>query len=101
MLIEADPRVIAAEEAWIECILDSGYDYRDQDEIIEEYEEQLDVLLDGAEPDELSTATADALAELQQDEIAVALVDYYCQVDNVDDVIREVEIEVFGFAVSG
>ncbi len=100
VLIEADPRVIAADEAWVGCMLDAGYDYGDQDEIIDEYEERLDALLDGDEPDELDAAKTDALAALQREEIEAALVDYKCQSDHVDDVIREVEIEVFGFAVS-
>ncbi|MFT5530554.1 MAG: hypothetical protein ACI91O_000567 [Candidatus Poriferisodalaceae bacterium] len=100
ILISDDPRVIAAEEAWVGCMLDAGYDYGDQDDIIAEYEERLDDLLDGADPEGLPDSQAAALADLQAEEIRVALVDYECQIAHVDDVIREVEIEVFGFVVS-
>ncbi len=100
VLIEGDPRVIAAEEAWMDCMSEDGYEYEDQDDIIEEYEERYDELLDGRDPEELSGADLEALEELQAEEIAVALKDLECQ-GLVDPVIREVEIEIYGEPVSG
>ena len=99
ILVESDPRVVAANEQWRNCMLTDGYDYPEQDAIIEDYEERLDALLDGAEPDELNSVKQDQLASLQAEEITVALKDLECQ-EPVDIVIREVEIEIFGFAVS-
>lgn len=100
VLIESDPRVQAAEEAWMECMAEDGYEYEDQDEIIDEYDELLETVTDGEDPEDLSGQALDALHELQADEIAVALKDLECQ-GPLDEVIREVEIEVFGAPVSG
>jgi hypothetical protein len=102
VLVENDPRIIQAEDNWTECMRDAGYEYEDdQDEIIEEYEERLDALLDGDNPSTLTGPRAEALRQMQQEEIAVSLVDLECQVEYTDDVFREVEIEIFGQAVSG
>jgi hypothetical protein len=101
ILVEQDGRVAAADLEWMDCMGEAGYDYEDQDEIIEEYGQRLDELLDGEEPEALPPAKAAQLAELQQEEIAVSLVDLECQILYVDDVIREVEIELFGRVVSG
>jgi hypothetical protein len=100
VLIESDPRVVAADEAWMECMAEDGYEYEDQDEIIEEYEELLEVVTGGEDPESLTGADLEALQELQAEEIAVALKDLECQ-GPLDEVIREVEIEIFGAPVSG
>lgn len=101
ILVEQDGRVAEAELAWTDCMGEAGYEYEDQDEIIEEYGDRLDELLDGDEPEDLTGARAEALAELQREEIEVSLVDLECQINHVDDVVREVEIELFGKVVSG
>lgn len=100
VLVESDPRVIAAEEAWMECMSEDGYEYEDQDEIIEEYEERFEAVTGGEDPEDLSEAALQALEDLQAEEIAVALKDLECQ-GPLDPVIREVEIEIFGAPVSG
>jgi hypothetical protein len=102
VLVENDPRIIEAQDAWTECMREAGYEYEDdQDEIIEEFQERLDELLEGDDPASLTGARAEALHKLQQEEIAVSLVDLECQIKHTDDVFREVEIEVFGQPVSG
>ncbi len=101
LLVEQDGRVATAELAWNECMAESGYDYEDQDEIIEEFDERLDELLDGDDPEDLTGSRTEQLADLQQEEIAVALADYECEVAHVNDVVRDVEIELFGKVVSG
>lgn len=100
VLIEGDPRVIAADEAWMDCMSEEGYEYEDQDEIIEEYEERYEALTDGEDPEDLSGEDLAALEELQAEEIAVALRDLECQ-GPLDEVIRAVEIEIYGEPVSG
>jgi hypothetical protein len=100
LLIGEDPRILKADEDWAVCMADAGYEYTDQDEIIEEYQDNLEALLDGGDPDELSGPRLERLADLQQREIEVSLVDLDCQIEFVDHVYREVEIEVFGFPVS-
>lgn len=101
ILIGEDPRILKADADWAACMAEAGYDYTDQDEIIEEYQEELDALLGEDDPEDLSGPRLDRLSELQAAEIAVSLVDLDCQLEYVDHVYREVEIEVFGFPVSG
>lgn len=83
VLVDSDLRIIEARANWAECMAERGYDYEeDQDEIIEEYTERLDQLL-------------------QQEEIAVSLADLECQIEYTDEIYRKVEFEVFGQQVSG
>ena len=80
----------------------AGYDYEDdQDEIIEDYEQRLEELLGEDDPQSLTGHRLEQLRKLQQEEIAVSLVDLDCQIKHTDDVFRQVEIEVFGQPVSG
>ena len=102
ILIDEDPRILKADQDWVDCMNRAGYEYSDdQDEIIEEYQEELEALLGEDDPESLTGPRLDKLAELQSAEITVSLVDLDCQIEFVDHVYREVEIEVFGFPVSG
>jgi hypothetical protein len=102
VLVAQDPRIIQAEADWTTCMQDLGYTYQDdQDAIIEDYQERLDALLDGDDPETLTGERLDALKKLQAEEIKVSLADLDCQVRYTDDVFRQVEIEVFGQPVSG
>ncbi len=102
VLVESDPRVVEARANWVTCMQDAGYDdYVEQDEIIEEYQDRLDALTDGEDPETLTGARAEELKQLQQEEIAAAVVDERCQVEFLSKVVRAVELEVFGTVVSG
>jgi hypothetical protein len=97
VLVDSDKRFISARQAWSKCMRALGYDYlEDQDEIIEDFEERLDKLLDGDEPQSLTGARAEALKALQQEEIAASLADLDCQIKYTDKVEEEVEIKVYG-----
>jgi hypothetical protein len=102
VLVDSDPRIIEARRNWSKCMRSRGYDYKeDQDEIIEEYGERLDELLDGDDPRTLTGQRAAALSKLQKEEIAVSLADLDCQIKYTDEIYRKVEIEVYGQPVSG
>jgi hypothetical protein len=102
VLVEEDPRIVKAVDAWVKCMHEAGYDgYRDQDEIMEELGERLDKLLDGDDPATLKGERRRALERLQAEEIAVSMADLACEIKHTDAVYREVEIEVWGFPVSG
>lgn len=102
VLVAEDPRVIEAQEDWTACMREHGYDYTDdQDAIIEDYEQRLEVLLEGDDPATLTGERLAALHELQAQEIAVSLADLDCQIRYTDEVFRQVETEVFGRPVSG
>lgn len=97
VVIDADPRIVAAHDRWSECMHEAGYEYEnDQDEIIEEYQERLDELTEGDDPSTLTGARLTALRKLQAEEIAVSLVDLECQLKHTDAVYNEVELEVYG-----
>jgi hypothetical protein len=97
LLIDADPRIIEAERNWSRCMREFGYEYEeDQDEIIEEYQERLEELLDGDDPATLTGSRLEALEQLRQEEIEVSLADLECQIKYTDEVYRQVETEVYG-----
>jgi hypothetical protein len=97
VLVDSDKRIVAARKAWSKCMRAAGYDYlEDQDEIIEDFEERLDKLLNGDNPQTLTGARAKALKNLQQEEIAASLADLDCQLKHTDKVYDEVETEVYG-----
>jgi len=95
-LIDDDPRIVAANERYAECMKDAGYDYDDQDVIIEEFEERVDKLVGEQDPSSLPGPQAAKLKALQQEEIKVSLVDLQCQIKHTDKVYEEVEIEILG-----
>ena len=94
--IEADPRVVAARLKWSSCMRKAGYDYEHPDDIETELAQQLAKLTEGADPATLTGRSKDALTELQGRERAVALADRDCLAQFVDDVVREVERDIFG-----
>jgi len=102
VLVAEDPRIIEAQNRWTECMQDKGYTYEDdQDVIIDDYQERLDALLEGDDPQTLTGERLAALQALQADEIQVSLADLDCQLQHTDEVFRQVETEVFGRPVSG
>jgi hypothetical protein len=100
ILIDEDPRIVGANEAWVQCMKDLGfdtrYDYRDQDDIIEHFQERFDKLVGDDDPRSLTGARAAELEAMQKEEIAISLADLECQVKHTDDVYRRVETEVLG-----
>ena len=97
VVVDADPRIIEALRNWSKCMHEKGYEYeRDQDEIIEELQDRLEELTGGDDLSTLTGARLEALHKLQQEEIALALVDLECQIKYTDRVYEEVETEVYG-----
>lgn len=97
VLVDNDPRIVKARAAWSKCMRAAGYDYlEDQDEIIEDFQDRLDELLDGDAPTELTGERAAELKSLQQEEIEASLADLDCQLKHTDKIYDVVEIEVYG-----
>lgn len=102
VLVQHDPRIVAAQDNWTSCMQDAGYNYKDdQDAIIDDFGERLDALTEGDDPTTLTGERLDALHALQAEEIKASLADRDCQAKYTDDVFRQVETEVFGRPVSG
>jgi hypothetical protein len=100
ILIDEDPRIVAANEAWIQCMhdlgYDTGYEYEDQDDIIAEFEKRFDKLVGDDDPRKLTGPRAEQLNAMQREEIAISLADLECQIRHTDRVYRQVETEVLG-----
>lgn len=96
VLLEQDPRMIAAIEAWSSCMKDKGFDYGHPDDVTDELTERRDALLGGADPASLTGTAAAALAELQDEERAVAVVATACEEEEIASVQEEIESEIYG-----
>lgn len=94
--LESDPRMIAALGDWSTCLRDAGYEYDHPDDIDDDLSEQLDALLNGADPATLAGPTADALTELQGYERAVAVVANDCEDTQIRPVEDQIESEIYG-----
>ena len=95
-LVEQDPRMIAAQQAWSECMADAGYDYEMQGDPEDEFVERLDAITGGADPKTLTGGDKEALTELQGEERAIAKVDFDCAAEHIDAVEQQVERDISG-----
>lgn len=96
VLVAQDPRVISAMEDWSGCMSDAGYDFGTLDDAEEEIADRLDTLTNGEDPATLTGSDADALAQLQEDERAIAAVDSDCQDQFLIEVEQQVERDISG-----
>jgi hypothetical protein len=95
-VLEQDPRVVAALADWSDCVAADGFTYAHPDDVETDLKQRLDALTAGADPATLTGPAADALAELQGEELAVAAAATTCEEDVVEPVVEEVETELYG-----
>jgi hypothetical protein len=96
VLVAQDPRMMAAQEDWSGCMSDAGYDFASPDDAEEEIFDRLDTIAGGEDPATLTGADADALAQLQADERAIAAADSDCQDQFLSEVEQQVESDISG-----
>jgi len=96
LLLEQDPRMVAANKDWSTCMGAKGFDYAHEDEITDELSQRLEALLGGADPATLTGPAEAALAELQGEERAIAVVATACEEEHIDPVVEKVESEIYG-----
>ena len=96
VLVAQDPRMIAAQEDWSACMSEAGYDFGTPDEAEEEISDRLDTLTGGEDPATLTGSDADALAQLQADELAIAAAASDCEAQFLTEVEQQVERDVSG-----
>jgi hypothetical protein len=96
VVIDQEPRMIAAIEEWSTCMRDEGYDYANPDALDDDLAEQLDAIIDGVDPQTLGGSALDALTELQGFELAVAPVATECEEEHIDPVQEQIETEIYG-----
>lgn len=95
-LLESDKRMVDALAKWSDCLREAGFDYQHPDAIVTDLEERLAAVLEGQTPDALVGPAADALKELQGEELAIATADSTCFEDHVADVEEQIESEIYG-----
>lgn len=95
-VIEQDERMVDAIAQWSDCVGQEGYDYAHPDDIDKDLEERLMAITEGADPASLTGTAAEALAELQGEELALAAVAIPCEEDIIDPVEEEIETEIYG-----
>ncbi len=96
VLVAQDPRIISALEDWSGCMSDLGYDFGTPDDAEEEIADRLDTLAGGEDPATLTGSDADPLAQLQEDERAIASADSDCQDQFLIEVEQQVERDISG-----
>ena len=94
-LVEQDPRMIAANEKYADCLRTAGYDYNFEREIEPDLRKRLDTITEGQPVESLSSDTRAALVELQGYELALAAVAVSCEAQYLDPVANQVERELY------
>ena len=82
-----DPKVSAAQDKWVECIAEAGFDFSSPDEPQQEIYDELNALYEAAapeagaevDPDASFEPDAAAMAELKEKEMKLAVADYECK----------------------
>ena len=94
--INQDPRMVKAIAKWSDCVRKDGFDYANPDAVEEDLHQRLDAVTQGAPPASLTGSSADALKQLQGEEVAIAGVATKCESDIIDPVSEKIETELFG-----
>lgn len=106
--IQADPRLVEANAAWSECMSEAGYSYTSQEDVYEYLSEQQNALYEESYADLPTEAPAEdsteefvepeldegRVAELAEEEIAIAVADQSCQAAHLPpELMRDVSAE--------
>lgn len=94
-LIEQDPRMVAAMADFAECVREAGFDYSHPEEIERGIKERLYEITGGLPVEALSADARTALADLQVEERAVAVVSLGCEVKILEPVEDQIERELY------
>lgn len=96
ILLEQDPRMIAAIKQWSDCMRADGYQYDNPTQVEDDLHERLDAILQGQDPATLTGPTLDSLHELQGEELAVAAILTSCEEEHIEPVQAAIESELYG-----
>jgi hypothetical protein len=94
-LVEQDPRMVAANEQYAECIRAAGFDYNHERDIEPDLRKRLDAVTDGLPLESLSSDALAALQELQTYERSLASIAVGCESRFLDPVANQVERELY------
>ena len=94
-LVEQDPRMIAANAEFAECLRAAGFDYNHERDIEPDLRKRLDAFTGGLPVESLSSDARAALLELQGYERALASIAVGCESRFLDPVANQVERELY------
>ncbi|MCI0549630.1 MAG: hypothetical protein L0287_01610 [Anaerolineae bacterium] len=94
-LVEQDPRMIAANAEFADCLRAAGFDYNFERKIEPDLRKRLDTITGGLPFESLSSEARAALIELQGYERALASVAVGCEQRFLDPVANQVERELY------
>ena len=95
-LLAQDPRMIAAVQAFADCVRAAGFNYNHPDEIEADLKSRLDGITQDLPVEALSADARAALAQLQGEERAVAAAATQCESDIIEPVAIQIERELYG-----
>lgn len=95
VLVDQDPRMVAANARYSECLGDAGFDYASERDIEPDLRKKLDDITGGQPLGALSADQLTALTELQGYERVLAAVAVQCESEYLDPVADQVERELY------
>lgn len=94
-LVDQDPRMMAANTEFANCLRTAGFEYNHEREIEPDLRKRLDAITGGAPLEAFSSDARAALTELQAYERALAAVTLSCERRYLDPVADQVERELY------
>jgi hypothetical protein len=94
-LVDKDPRMVAANAEFANCLREAGFEYNHEKEIEPDVRKRLDAITGGAPLDTLSSEAQASLTELQTYERALAVATISCEARYLDPVAEQVEREYY------
>jgi len=95
VLVDKDPRMVAANAEFANCLRAAGFEYSHEKEIEPDVRKRLDTITGGAPLEALSSDARAALVELQVYERALASATLSCEARHLDPVADRVEREFY------
>lgn len=96
LLIDNDPRMVVAIEAWSDCVAKEGFDYDGPDDLEDDLADQLDAIVGDLDPSALAGASLAALGDLQGFERSIAPLSEDCEDEFIGPVEEAIESELYG-----
>jgi hypothetical protein len=95
VLVDKDPRMVAANAEFANCLREAGFEYNHEKEIEPDVRKRLDAITGGAPVEALSSEARAALTELQAYERGLAVATISCEAVHLDPVADQVEREYY------
>ena len=94
-VINQDPRMVGAREAYAECLAKEGYEYTHPEQVDSFLRDGLDEITGGAPVDKLSAENQEALKKLQEIERKLAPISHFCELEHYDTVADQILSELY------